>query len=314
MATDALHAVGQVRAVDAPTTSSSRPAPQIPASSHAFLIGSAKCGTTTLAHLLAQHPQVSVAIPKEPNFFSDDREYSMGASSYAWCFAHKPEATVRIDASVAYSRLGVAPRVCERIGRCCREPRFIYIARNPYARLESSFRQAHDLAFREGFDIPFSLAEALPLHLPVWVNTLYWQRTEIFREVFGPASVLYLTLEDLHVDQTAVLRRCASFLGLASDAWTNMTNVTLNAGSTKRCDTRLLRMIRHNRVAWAVYRALPNRIQKSLVYRLRRSQAALDLTWPADLRGFTAAFFKDDVKRYLATAGKPADFWGQDFV
>lgn len=238
----------------------------------------------------------------------------MGASHYARFFAHKPGVPVRLDASVSYSHFGIAPRVCERIRSHYPNPRFIFIARNPYARLESVFKQGHDFAFRDGAELPFKLADALPLHLRALVNTLYWQRTELFREVFGPESILYLTLEDLATDHPAVLGRCAAFLGLSPDAWASSCSVTLNAGSTKRCDTRLLRIIRHNPVTWAAYRSLPPRLQKSLVFRLKRSQAALDLTWPADLRSFVADFVQDDVKRYLAAVRKPADFWGQDFA
>jgi hypothetical protein len=314
MATDALRGAGQDVSRDAPMTSPGPPTREATASSHAFLIGSPKCGTTSLAYLLAQHPEVSAAIPKEPNFFSDDREYGMGASVYAGFFAQKPGAAVRLDASVAYSRFGVAPRVCERIRLSCPNPRFIYIARNPYARLESAFRHAHDLAFRDGFDIPFSLADALPLHMPVLLDTLYWQRTEIFRDVFGPDSILYLTLEDLEAAHTAVLDKCASFLGLSANAWVDAPSVTLNAGSAKRCDTRLLRMIRRNHAAWAVYQALHPWVQERLEFRLRRSQAALDVTWPEELRRFVAAFVQDDVRHYLGAVGKPADFWGKDFA
>src|SRR4029079_17830653 len=100
-------------------TSAARPAPKAGAAYHAFLIGAPKCGTTTLAHLLGEHPDVSVAIPKEPNFFSDDGEYAMGPERYAGFFAQRPGAAVCLDASVAYSRVGVAPGVCERIGRWC---------------------------------------------------------------------------------------------------------------------------------------------------------------------------------------------------
>lgn len=35
-----------------------------------FLIGAAKCGTTSVAKYLDQHPEVFVSKPKEPNFFS----------------------------------------------------------------------------------------------------------------------------------------------------------------------------------------------------------------------------------------------------
>ncbi|MGI9455848.1 MAG: hypothetical protein ACR2NU_04760, partial [Aeoliella sp.] len=35
-----------------------------------FLLGAAKCGTTSVARYLDQHPEVFISKPKEPNFFS----------------------------------------------------------------------------------------------------------------------------------------------------------------------------------------------------------------------------------------------------
>ncbi len=37
-----------------------------------FIVGAPKCGTTSLANYLSQHPDVSLCNPKEPNFFSDE--------------------------------------------------------------------------------------------------------------------------------------------------------------------------------------------------------------------------------------------------
>src|SRR5438874_10569218 len=37
-----------------------------------LIIGSAKCGTTSLYSYLQQHPQVFMSIPKEPTFFGNE--------------------------------------------------------------------------------------------------------------------------------------------------------------------------------------------------------------------------------------------------
>ena len=39
-----------------------------------FLIGAPKCGTTSLASYLSDHPQIFVSDPKEPHFFNTDSE------------------------------------------------------------------------------------------------------------------------------------------------------------------------------------------------------------------------------------------------
>ena len=43
-----------------------------------LIIGAMKCGTTSLFHYLAEHPQVSPSSDKEPFFFCDDRRFQRG--------------------------------------------------------------------------------------------------------------------------------------------------------------------------------------------------------------------------------------------
>lgn len=40
-----------------------------------FIIGAPKCGTSTLAWWLSQHPQVWFSPIKEPHFFNDDSAF-----------------------------------------------------------------------------------------------------------------------------------------------------------------------------------------------------------------------------------------------
>ena len=43
-----------------------------------FILGAAKCGTTSLWHDLGQHPDVCFSIPKEPIFFEVEFVYARG--------------------------------------------------------------------------------------------------------------------------------------------------------------------------------------------------------------------------------------------
>ena len=56
-----------------------------------FIIGAPKCGTTTLASYLSEHPEIYFSIPKEPSYWCDD----LGVEPHAWCF----------DSLAKYSRL-----------------------------------------------------------------------------------------------------------------------------------------------------------------------------------------------------------------
>ena len=65
-----------------------------------YLIGAQKAGTTTLAYLLAQHPDICIAKNKEPHYFTGN-----SAKSLTWYEKQFPnhENTLCIDASTSYS-------------------------------------------------------------------------------------------------------------------------------------------------------------------------------------------------------------------
>ena len=47
-----------------------------------LVIGAQKAGTTTLWHLLRQHPELELPAAKEAPFFADDRLYALGMAQY----------------------------------------------------------------------------------------------------------------------------------------------------------------------------------------------------------------------------------------
>jgi len=281
---------------------------------HAFLIGCGKCGTTTLAYLLDQHASIAVSRPKEPNFFSSDEEYARGLQHYHTVFKHKENVKIKIDASVCYSLFDTEKKISKRIRNHFPSPKFIYIARNPYERIESVFRERHHHAHRDRLDIPFNLKEGIAFHLPMLLNSLYWQRTSVFRSMFGEQSILYLTTEDLNIAHESVLRKCFDFLEVADETYPSAEKKILNPGSEKLCDTTLLRLIRKYRPTWSFFESLPQPVHKRLLNALRRSSSCLDITWTNEMRLFMSTFFTNDVSHYLLAAGKPPDFWGKDFV
>lgn len=113
-----------------------------------FMIGAMKAGTTSLAALLEQHPNVCLSSPKETHFFS--RDGGMGNQAYKSLFVN-PNALITIDASVTYSMLPIRAKeveswrfgVHERIFNARPDARFIYIMRNPIERAWSAWN--HEL-------------------------------------------------------------------------------------------------------------------------------------------------------------------------
>lgn len=115
-----------------------------------FLIGAQKAGTTYLANLLGQHPDVCLADPKEPDYFT--RYWESGEDWYRQRFA-QPQARCLLDASTSYSATPVEPpapgappsrldKVPERIAGLSPDARFIYLMRDPVKRAYSSYWHA----------------------------------------------------------------------------------------------------------------------------------------------------------------------------
>ncbi len=184
-----------------------------------YLIGAQKAGTTFLANLLGAQPEVCVASPKEPDFYTRYRE--RGLDWYRERFA-KPEDGLLLDASTSYTAAPLAGYVTaanEGRSRYAGVPaairamapaaRFIYLVRNPAARLHSAYW--HEV--RAG-------NERLPIEQALAADSQYLRTTDylgqlrLYLEHFPLGAFLILRFEDLVREPLATLQVSCEFLGL----------------------------------------------------------------------------------------------------
>ena len=98
-----------------------------------LVIGSMKCGTTSLHDYLARHPDVFMSAVKEVNFFVLERTWDKGIDWYRAQFYGRYQ--VRGEASQNYTkRHEFEPGVAERIRSLLPNVKLIYIVRDPVAR------------------------------------------------------------------------------------------------------------------------------------------------------------------------------------
>ena len=90
-----------------------------------FVIGAAKCGTTSLHHYLNQHPDISMSRVKEPGVFSTPH-WLPGFESYDGLF--DCEAPHRGESSTSYSRYPAEGDAAARIHGAVPDAKHIYIA------------------------------------------------------------------------------------------------------------------------------------------------------------------------------------------
>ena len=200
-----------------------------------FLIGGAKCGTTSMASYLAGHPQIFWSDPKELWYFCRPD------------FPHKSEDQVTLDGylehfsgsdsshrylaegSVSYL---YAEGAVQRIVEFNPMAKFIVMLRNPLEAVVSLHRQMllnmqeSEADFEKAWHLQAqrSLGKNLPMKCenPKYLMYRDWclwgeQLQRVYR-VAGPERVCVLLFDDFKRNPSGEYERVLSFLGLESDS------------------------------------------------------------------------------------------------
>ncbi|MEM8829546.1 MAG: sulfotransferase domain-containing protein [Cyanobacteria bacterium P01_G01_bin.19] len=182
-----------------------------------YLIGAQKAGTTTLACLLAQHPDICVAKNKEPHYFTAN-----SGKSLAWYEQQFPERenTLCIDASTSYSFAPLSSdnsyttikcfhNIPQRIFSLNPQAKFIYLLRDPIARTYSGYWHS----FNTGREHR-SFFEAIKHdHFYLDVSDYYGQLS-LWLEYFPLESFHFLLFEDMKQNPERAVKSCFEFLEL----------------------------------------------------------------------------------------------------
>lgn len=190
-----------------------------------FIVGAAKCGTSSLYAYLKQHPQVYMSPNKEPHFFSQiepgsDRRYVIprtvtSEEEYLNLFREANGAVAVGEASPSYLwDEAAAYRMRDKVP----EAKIIILLRDPIERAFSHYL----MNVREGTqNLPFYEALLEDQNRPAkgWTNSnlyvelgQYASQVERYMNLFGRERVCVLLSDDFKGDSEAVLRRAASFL------------------------------------------------------------------------------------------------------
>jgi hypothetical protein len=106
---------------------------------HFFIAGAQRSGSTYLYHLCAEHPEIEMAQPvqPEPKFFMTDSLYERGLDYYLErYFKGKPGARLLGEKSTSYIEVEQAAR---RISECFPSAKIIFILRDPIERAVSNY-------------------------------------------------------------------------------------------------------------------------------------------------------------------------------
>lgn len=199
-----------------------------------FIIGAPKCGTTSLAAWLIEHPQIYFSPIKEPFFFSSDVFQSYSSwGEYLGLFEDANEDHIAIgEGSTHYLFSQIAVRDIEE---AFEEPKYIVIVRDPvdmaYAFHQQQiyglnediqdFEKAWRLSpeRRAGKQVPTSCQS--PILLDYQNFCLIGEQIERLVAVVPKERVLILKLDDFRIDSRKEYLKVLRFLGLEDDGKEN---------------------------------------------------------------------------------------------
>jgi hypothetical protein len=294
-----------------------------------FIIGAAKCGTTSLYEYLRGHPEVFMSRAKEPRYFAPDLIhdpaghdllYPRDEARYLALFDEARDEKRLGEASVRYIYSPAAPGL---IADFQPDAYIIAMIRDPVEMLYSM----HNQRLSDGHEDIADFAEALAAEddrragrrVPVSTSaslSLYRDRARFAEqlprwfETFGRQRVHVIVFEDMVAEPAAVFRRVLEFLEVDPE-YQPETFAAYNRSHAPR--SKLLQRVTKSAPAqWAVWQLMPrlvgDRATRSIVRRFRHSavnrRSAPRAPLSAGLRRQLQEEFTADVDRTSELLGR----------
>lgn len=269
------------------------------------IIGAQKCGTTSLAAQMAEHPSICFCEIKEPGYFHRVEDWQAGLEAYHQLYA--PEAgQICGEASTMYTFLPEWQGTHSRLFAYNPNLKLIYIMRQPVERVISNY--SHDLV--RGF--VKAPPEIAVFEDPTYINrSRYAVQMRPYLEIFPRENVLLLVFEEYIADQSQTLRQIASFLGVSSNTFANTVSVDKHKTVGQ---TYLKNPVVRSLVRSRAFQAVRPRLASSLRQPIRRrlsNQLDEKPHFVPSLRQAIWRFVEDDVHGVEELLGRRLDVWRQ---
>ena len=239
----------------------------------ALIVGAQKAGTTSLFAHLARHPEIAPARIKEPFYFTQPDVRACGLDWYLGLFDGLAPGRVALEASTEYAAHPHRGDAAREISVAWPgEARFVYLVRDPVARVQSQVR--HDLARgRPGLDKTGLTALQVDL-------SRYAHQLDRYRQAFPDNFPLVLSIDQLNRSPETVLPLVCRHLGIEPEVAFEGVDVRHNVGGRVSPLSPIWNAARRTPVLGpGLERALPPalraRIRQRIVWRGRRGRAHL---------------------------------------
>lgn len=275
-----------------------------------IIVGAAKCGTTTLAKILADHPQCCFSKPKEVAFFCSDEIVSRGWDWYKKHFSHYAGEAVTGEATPAYADKILHPETAKRIYEFNPDVKLIYIVRDPYERYVSAWRmhyrgEKHNA--RDGIDAYF---EKSPRREADIKSCCYGFQLSDYLQYFPKENIHIAFLEDLAENPLDEMQKISRFIGIDPAQVVIKNRTGENRGDTYRTTAQVAEKMSQSGLTTFLKLLMPTAIRRNLYKRLFVKQVP---TPREELSAQNMQIFwkivEEDARLFLENHGKPADFW-----
>ncbi len=291
-----------------------------------FVIGAAKCGTTSLHGYLDQHPEISMSRVKEPRFFCrrlPDYHLERVTDRDEYLALFESGTAHRGEASPQYTSRGNSSVIASDIAAEVPDARLVYLVRDPVERVPSQYAQnfaSRGRASREFFagrtrlDAASLVEDIGDLTDPANQFTsqgLYMSQINAYLEFFPPEALLVVDSDDLRNQRERTLGEIFRFLGLEPVFDPVLMAEEKNRGSDQLRDSDTYLALAGSRPLRAAVDLLPDSLREPLVSRLRRTFGA-PLSKPAldpGLRERLEALYRPEVEALREFTGKSFSGW-----
>jgi hypothetical protein len=189
-----------------------------------YILGAAKCGTTSLYHYLSVHPSIYMSDNKEPHYFDNHDVFNRGVEAYINDNYSRHTNEVSGEATPTYFSNSdvVIPRMKALYGDEFLNLKFIVIVRDPVDRCWSHYlhmkRIGNEfLSFREAIKQEHSRLKEEPLR---WVgyfeDGLYGKHLSLWLQHVQENALLVISSRELGEAPAIVMNRIHKFLGVES--------------------------------------------------------------------------------------------------
>ena len=220
-----------------------------------MIIGAMKCGTTTLAEILSNHPDVCFSRQKEPHFFSKNTNWRNCLEEYQSLYQPNGQ-QICGEASTTYT-FYPQYNACPEIYQFNPNLKLIYMMRNPVDRVVSQYLHCYSRGYTS-----LPLEKAI-LSSPGYINiTRYYIQIRPYLELFGEQKVLLLTLEEFLGSKRDTLTKIANFLNIDPEKFGDFEQIHANKSIGEAKRNMRVKNIGHNSIISSIKPYIPKTLRE----------------------------------------------------